>query len=1098
MNELFGLSMTTIMEVLAGLFALCAVSVLVIFLSNRLMFRMGLRNIGRRRAQTTLVVAGLMLATLIITAAFSTGDTLDHTITQFTYDGLQRTDLRLRFGGGEDAGGEAQAQVYAPESLVPLLESQFAGDEDIDGFMGFLFEPVPVVDQRTKLSEPSISLAGIDTVRLAKLGGLRLVGGGKADLAALGPTDALVSKGVAEKLDAKAGDMLTAFVGGQPFEMRVAGIVEDELASGMGTSETGSETSGLALPLATVQSLTGHTGQVSWVSVALKGGVRGSLGRSELATQRLESFLQSDAGKSALKLGDLSVDVEEIKRDNVEMAELMGNLFTTIFLILGLFSIAAGVMLIFMLFVMLAAERRTEMGIARAVGAARIHLVQTFMAEGMVYDVLAGAVGAALGVGAAYLILVVALGLVMGDQFPGVSFFVAPRSLIVSYCLGVVITFITVSISAVRISVLNIVAAVRGQSDQGSRRHVRRKTHWGWVAAGVPAMLLPPLGLWLLLRKGIGLPWAWVTGPAGIVLGGLLLWLGQVTNQAFPWALGVSLLPLSIAEMARNYGARNRPTWSIAGAAVSIYWLMPSAVEKAIFGEKNGNMEMFVLSGIMIVTGFTLVIVFNARLLTSLFATGESVTQKYRSPIIVAILALAFAGLALAMGDFANGLGKLGYMFAMVMAFFAVLAFMAARYPWFAPALRMGVAYPLANRFRTGMTIAMFSLVVFSMTVMGIINASMLQLFAGDDAKAGWDVLVASNPNNPIDDLPTALQEKGFDTSVIKVAGRTTPLSGAQEARQAGRQKWEAYPIRAGDDAFYRASQMKLESRAEGFFSDYDVFEAVRTKPNLALIDAAPLQGNGGFGGGIGFTVKGVKAVDGIFKPFDLEFRDPTSGKVQQVTVVGVLSGKIPSFGYIWGIYVNEAAYSGIYGPPNYQEIFLRLNRGVDSKKVASEIEATLVTQGVQADSLQKMVDDMLSQSRGFMRIFQAFMGLGLLVGIAALGVIALRSVVERRQQIGMLRAIGYQKSTVAMSFLLESGFIALMGILSGVVGATILAWNLLSSDWFSSNEELTFYIPWGEVALYNGLAFGFAMLMTWWPSQRASSVPIADALRYE
>ena len=70
---------------------------------------------------------------------------------------------------------------------------------------------------------------------------------------------------------------------------------------------------------------------------------------------------------------------------------------------LGLFSIAAGVMLIFLIFVMLAAERKAEMGMARAVGAQRRHLVQSFVAEGIAYAVLAGVVGAALGVGAAAL-----------------------------------------------------------------------------------------------------------------------------------------------------------------------------------------------------------------------------------------------------------------------------------------------------------------------------------------------------------------------------------------------------------------------------------------------------------------------------------------------------------------------------------------------------------------------------------------------------------------------------------------------------------------------------------------------------------------------
>jgi putative ABC transport system permease protein len=71
--------------------------------------------------------------------------------------------------------------------------------------------------------------------------------------------------------------------------------------------------------------------------------------------------------ESVHAIGDLTVEVQETKREAVELAEQMGNIFTTFFLVLGLFSIAAGIMLIFMIFVMLAAERKTEMGIARAV-----------------------------------------------------------------------------------------------------------------------------------------------------------------------------------------------------------------------------------------------------------------------------------------------------------------------------------------------------------------------------------------------------------------------------------------------------------------------------------------------------------------------------------------------------------------------------------------------------------------------------------------------------------------------------------------------------------------------------------------------------------
>ncbi len=185
-------------------------------------------------------------------------------------------------------------------------------------------------------------------------------------------------------------------------------------------------------------------------------------------------------------------------------------------------------------------------------------------------------------------------------------------------------------------------------------------------------------------------------------------------------------------------------------------------------------------------------------------------------------------------------------------------------------------------------------------------------------------------------------------------------------------------------------------------------------------------------------------------------------------------------------------------GTPVYQRYFARLAAGSDSKAVAAGIESALGTSGVSADSVKQLIDDQSAEDATFQRMFQAFMALGLVVGIAGLGVIAFRSVVERRQQIGMLRAIGFQRGTVTLTFLLESSFVAVMGILSGVVGGAIIARNLLTSDNFTDGQSITFAIPWAELALMVGIAYVFALLMTWWPSRGASRVPVAEALRYE
>ena len=223
MNALFGLSMTTIMYVLLAMFAVSIGSVALIVVRNRTMFKMGLRNVPRRGLQTGLIVVGLMLATLIITASFATGDTVDYSISNASYNQWQRTDLNINLRGEDSEDAMTARDVYVSDSAAKQLQQQFANDADIDVFMPFLFENVAATsDQRTKLSEPSANLSGVDPKRMTALGGLRLVDGGTFDLGTLGATDALVSKSAAEHLGARTGDTLSLFFDGQPFTKSVA------------------------------------------------------------------------------------------------------------------------------------------------------------------------------------------------------------------------------------------------------------------------------------------------------------------------------------------------------------------------------------------------------------------------------------------------------------------------------------------------------------------------------------------------------------------------------------------------------------------------------------------------------------------------------------------------------------------------------------------------------------------------------------------------------------------------------------------------------------------------------------------------------------
>src|SRR5829696_3010122 len=92
MNDIFGIPMAGTMLVLLIVLGLCLTRVAWIAWRRPVIFKLANRNIPRRKAQTTLIVVGLMLSTLIISAALGTGDTLHHSLTKDTYDNLGHVD----------------------------------------------------------------------------------------------------------------------------------------------------------------------------------------------------------------------------------------------------------------------------------------------------------------------------------------------------------------------------------------------------------------------------------------------------------------------------------------------------------------------------------------------------------------------------------------------------------------------------------------------------------------------------------------------------------------------------------------------------------------------------------------------------------------------------------------------------------------------------------------------------------------------------------------------------------------------------------------------------------------------------------------------
>jgi putative ABC transport system permease protein len=426
------------------------------------------------------------------------------------------------------------------------------------------------------------------------------------------------------------------------------------------------------------------------------------------------------------------------------------------------------------------------------------------------------------------------------------------------------------------------------------------------------------------------------------------------------------------------------------------------------------------------------------------------------------------------------------------------------------PSIKTAVAYPLANKFRTGMTIAMISLVMFSLVMFSTMNENFDRLFLSDDALAGYDILVTENPGNPIDNLDSALRNAPEEQIVegddgngptgdqvadaivnddrLAVANRqvsdVTQLN-AEEPEAVG------YEVFGASPDFLAHNGLTFQARATGFSTDEQVLAALASNPDYAIIDSFAM--GGGFDSAV---IEGLEPSDTTFAPIPVEVRDSATGQSRRVEIIGVMT--TTASGLFFGLYVSEDVFEDVFERRETTLHYLTLAEESDSKETARAIERALLAQGVQADSLRKVVDDYQAQSRGFTYLLQGFMGIGLFVGIAAVGVIAFRTVVERRQQIGMLRAIGYKKNAIALSFLMESSFTALLGITSGIVLGLLLANQLVKTDDFVAGGVRDFYIPWVQILSIAGFAFIASLVMTIIPSRQAASIPIADALRYE
>ncbi len=164
-----------------------------------------------------------------------------------------------------------------------------------------------------------------------------------------------------------------------------------------------------------------------------------------------------------------------------------------------------------------------------------------------------------------------------------------------------------------------------------------------------------------------------------------------------------------------------------------------------------------------------------------------------------------------------------------------------------------------------------------------------------------------------------------------------------------------------------------------------------------------------------------------------------------------------------------------------------------ENLEVSRNIEARLL--GFDTLCLRDRMEqfmEIITQSVSFM---QAFVSLGLVVGVLGLIVVSLRGITERTREIGMMRALGFQRSEVITAVVVEIFAVAFVGLVIGFVNGFILGYGMYTQ--YLIDFDFRFIIPWTTLAIFTFVTIILSIIAAVLPARRASKIPPSEALRY-
>jgi putative ABC transport system permease protein len=367
--------------------------------------------------------------------------------------------------------------------------------------------------------------------------------------------------------------------------------------------------------------------------------------------------------------------------------------------------------------------------------------------------------------------------------------------------------------------------------------------------------------------------------------------------------------------------------------------------------------------------------------------------------------------------------------------------------------LRPSLAYLTRQPSRAGLGIGAFALVLTLLTMSSVF----IPTFAGQ-GPAGLDEydIRVNAPTTQGLSLPDSVRPQ--IARAITMA--TLPYRGELDT---GTRQQDIYePLYALTRAQLTSAPFELSDRENRFKTDAEVWQALADDPRLVVSPT--------------FTPGATVTLAGPDGPVKFQ-----------------VAGVVRSVG-LWGLAGSEAAMAPFATLPVGTTILAKTTPGADAKTVARQIQREVFSQGAEVLTLKELNDSTLGWTAALVNLIRLVMGIGLLVGVLSLGILALRAAIERRRGIGMLRALGYRPGQVLAGIVSEALITATSGALVGIAVGLLISVIVRNVTIPTAKLE----IDSASLAVTVSLIYLAVLVVTIPPALRAARLPAVEALRME